>query len=349
MPRVRPLLQVEADAIDGADLPDLTAEHHAPWSACGLDQIADADHDPGSASDSTSGGRVDTRRSRRRCAPPRVGCGCTPRHDPRRRSAGPARRHGTRRWPAGAGANGHPGGRFTSDGVLPVSEPAARPGGVQPRHRSEKPAWCRASTVAVQLVHPGHLDRAAGVHHQGAVGELGDHPQVVRDDQDTGAGHVAGGPQHLEDLGVTSSAVVGSSQISRSGSLAIAMAITTAGASPPDSCAERRGPVGWAMPTQVEQLRWFVAGRSCRRRGDAPEWPRRSDRRRWYTGVNADIGSWKTVPMRIPRMRDISASPMPSSSCPSSRTEPETSAYPAAARSRAMAAADLPGSRLDHR
>ena len=50
---------------------------------------------------------------------------------------------------------------------------------------------------------------------------------------------------------VTSSAVVGSSQINRSGSLAIAIAITTRWRSPPDnSCGKARARrSGWAMPT----------------------------------------------------------------------------------------------------
>ena len=50
---------------------------------------------------------------------------------------------------------------------------------------------------------------------------------------------------------VTSSAVVGSSQISRSGSLAIAMAMTTRCRSPPDSSwgKARARRSGWAMPT----------------------------------------------------------------------------------------------------
>ena len=50
---------------------------------------------------------------------------------------------------------------------------------------------------------------------------------------------------------VTSSAVVGSSQINRSGSLAMAIAITTRWRSPPESSCgkERARRSGWAMPT----------------------------------------------------------------------------------------------------
>ena len=46
--------------------------------------------------------------------------------------------------------------------------------------------------------------------------------------------------------------------------------------------------------------------------------------------------------MRAPRMRDISASAMPSSSVPPSRTEPDTAAYSGSRPITAIAAADLP-------
>ncbi|BCI86583.1 hypothetical protein NIIDMKKI_17890 [Mycobacterium kansasii] len=59
-------------------------------------------------------------------------------------------------------------------------------------------------------------------------------------------------------------------------------------------------------------------------------------------GVRADIGSWNTVPITLPRTRDIPSSPRPSSSVPCSRTEPRTSAYSGSSPTTAMAAADLP-------
>ena len=61
-----------------------------------------------------------------------------------------------------------------------------------------------------------------------------------------------------------------------------------------------------------------------------------------YTGVSADIGSWKTVPIAFPRIRDISLSDRPSSSSPRRRTDPETSAYSGSSPITAIAAADLP-------
>ena len=43
---------------------------------------------------------------------------------------------------------------------------------------------------------------AAGVHHLGAVGDLGHDTEVVGDDQHAGAGDVAGRAQHVENLGL---------------------------------------------------------------------------------------------------------------------------------------------------
>ena len=61
-----------------------------------------------------------------------------------------------------------------------------------------------------------------------------------------------------------------------------------------------------------------------------------------YTGVKADIGSWKTVPIRAPRMRDIWVSGSPMSSSPCSFTEPDTDANSGSSPMTAIAPADLP-------
>ena len=71
---------------------------------------------------------------------------------------------------------------------------------VESWHRSEKACGVGHPAVAVEVSDRGHLDGAAGVHDQGAVGELGDHPEVVGDDQHAGTGHVACGLEHIEDL-----------------------------------------------------------------------------------------------------------------------------------------------------
>ena len=70
-----------------------------------------------------------------------------------------------------------------------------------------------------------------------AVGDLGDHAQVVRDQQDAPCRLALQLAQQVEDLRlhVTSSAVVGSSAISRSGWQASAIAIITRWRMPPES------------------------------------------------------------------------------------------------------------------
>ena len=72
--------------------------------------------------------------------------------------------------------------------------------GVESGHRAEQPDGVGHPAVAVELADRGHLDGTTGVHHQRAVGELGDHPEVVGDDQHARAGDVARGLEHLEDL-----------------------------------------------------------------------------------------------------------------------------------------------------
>ena len=143
---------------------------------------------------------------------------------------------------------------------------------------------------------------------------------------------------------VTSRAVVGSSQMMRSGSLAIAMAITTRWRSPPESSCGKAGArvSAWAMPTRSSNSTarcraavLFTSG-LCTRIASAIWSPT------VYTGVSADIGSWNTVPILSPRMRDISASDMPSSSRPSRRADPVTVAYSGSRPITAIAAADLP-------
>ncbi|COW16194.1 Uncharacterised protein [Mycobacterium tuberculosis] len=58
--------------------------------------------------------------------------------------------------------------------------------------------------------------------------------------------------------------------------------------------------------------------------------------------MSADIGSWNTVPIALPRNRDIALSASPNSSVPCSRTEPRTCAYSGSRPTTAIAAADLP-------
>ena len=61
-----------------------------------------------------------------------------------------------------------------------------------------------------------------------------------------------------------------------------------------------------------------------------------------YTGVSADSGSWNTIEMPAPRMRDISLSLRPSSSRPRKRTEPVTFAFVGSRPIAASEDTDLP-------
>ena len=49
-------------------------------------------------------------------------------------------------------------------------------------------------------MHGAVLDRAAGVHHQHVVGHLGDHPEVVGDDDDRGVELALQVLEQVEDL-----------------------------------------------------------------------------------------------------------------------------------------------------
>ncbi len=53
-----------------------------------------------------------------------------------------------------------------------------------------------------QLVDARRLDHPARVHHRDPVGHPGDHPEVVADQDERGAGLAAGGAQHVEHLGL---------------------------------------------------------------------------------------------------------------------------------------------------
>ena len=88
-----------------------------------------------------------------------------------------------------------------------------------------------------QRVRTPTLDRTAGVHHQDVVGHLGDHAQVVRDDDDRGAELLlqAASSSRICACTVTSSAVVGSSAMISAGSLTSAIAIIARCRMPPEN------------------------------------------------------------------------------------------------------------------
>ncbi len=130
---------------------------------------------------------------------------------------------------------------------------------------------------------------------------------------------------------VTSSAVVGSSAIKRSGPQAIAAAIITRWRMPPESScgywASRRRASG--MRTFSSQARaWSMASRP-----PMPRWRRSGSAicsPIFTCGVSAVSGSWKIIVIFEPRMRLRSPSFSPSSSWPLNFAEP--SARPLAAR-----------------
>ena len=118
---------------------------------------------------------------------------------------------------------------------------------------------------------------------------------------------------------------MGSSAISNSGSLAIAIAITTRWRIPPDSsCGYRRAiSAGSGRPTAPSSstARCQAAPRCalrCSRTHSATCQPT------WYIGFSAVIGSWNTIAIRSPRTDRHFDSLPPISSSPSSLIEPLT-------------------------
>ena len=102
---------------------------------------------------------------------------------------------------------------------------------------------------------------------------------------------------------VTSSAVVGSSAISSSGSLAIAIAIMTRWRMPPDSsCGYARSAARAAGDRDLLQQRDRAPARPARRGGWWAASPRRSARPTVMTGLSDVSGSWKIMAMRLPRI-----------------------------------------------
>ena len=108
---------------------------------------------------------------------------------------------------------------------------------------------------------------------------------------------------------VTSSAVVGSSQMRSRGSQASAMAMTTRWRMPPDSscgyCVSRRSGSGMRTIRMSSSARARAASR------DSPLWTRNpsvSWRSTVKTGLSEVIGSWKIMPISLPRIVRMSGS-----------------------------------------
>ena len=85
------------------------------------------------------------------------------------------------------GWNGQPGGTLIRLGGVPVigsSRSLLIP--VEARHRAEQAPGVGVRGPVEELLGAAVLHRAAGVHHQHVVGELGDHAEVVGDHHDGG-------------------------------------------------------------------------------------------------------------------------------------------------------------------
>jgi hypothetical protein len=70
----------------------------------------------------------------------------------------------------------------------------------QPRHRLEQPLGVRVVRCREQPLDRRLLDHLAGVHHDDAPRDLGDHPEVVGDHHDRGAEALLEVGEQLEDL-----------------------------------------------------------------------------------------------------------------------------------------------------
>ncbi len=138
---------------------------------------------------------------------------------------------------------------------------------------------------------------------------------------------------------VTSRAVVGSSAMITSGSLAIAMAIITRWRMPPENSwgNDLRRIFGLGMPTRSSSS-------TARARAAEPDmllWTSNASVIWSPTvkiGVSDDSGSWNTIASSLPRSFDRSSSPLPMSSSPCSLIDPVSVAV---SGSRPMIASDV--------
>ena len=119
------------------------------------------------------------------------------------------------------GRKWQPCGGVSSDGGEPGDRrQPLRAVAVDARDRAEQPPRVGVLRVVEELVERALLDDAAGVHDDDAVGDVGDDAEVVGDEDDPGAASRRAASRSSSRICawiVTSSAVVGSSAISRLG------------------------------------------------------------------------------------------------------------------------------------
>jgi hypothetical protein len=106
-----------------------------------------------------------------------------------------------------------------------------------PGDAAQQPDGVGVAGLVEDLAGPALLDELAGVEDADAVAHLGDHGEVVADEQHRGVELAAQAATRSSTSAstVASSAVVGSSRISSDGSEASAMAITDRCSIPPES------------------------------------------------------------------------------------------------------------------
>ena len=202
--------------------------------------------------------------------------------------------------------------------------------------------WCAMppNTAAGACLHD-----AAAVHHQTcAVSLPAITPRSWRRSASAPAprlGDEVGDQVEDPALIVTSSAVVGSSAISRSGPQASAIAIVTAGAGRPRAGADTRRRGAPRRQADAGSRRDRALARPASGSPGAAASARRPGGRCCAAGSAPSSAPWKTIPMRLPRSRQSSASLRPTSSSPSKRMLPVTSAR-SGRPSSASAVIDLP-------
>ena len=209
------------------------------------------------------------------------------------------------------GAKMQPGMASLSDGTTPrISASRARARSserrAEARHRAEQRLRVGMARLREQVLDGGLLDLAAGIHDDDALGHLGDDAEVVRDEDDGGAGLGLELAHEIEDLRLHG-------DVERGGRLVGDQQLGIAG--------ERHGDHD-ALAHAAGQLVRILLEALRRARGCRPDAASRwralraaSRSRPWCrvsvsvicrpmvsTGLSEVIGSWKIIEMSLPRI-----------------------------------------------
>ncbi len=213
-------------------------------------------------------------------------------------------------------------GESRSTGTRPGISRSRRRAGVpaRVRRRAEQPVRCSgAAGGRTGRVDAAPLDDAAGVHDDDPVGDVGDHAEVVGDEQDAGAEPVAQVAQHVEDAGLHGDVergrrLVGDQQLGlaghrhrdhhalahAAGELVRVLLDPLRGGRDADQLRAARSPASRA-----------AGGEALVRRSTSP-----ICRPTVSTGFSEVIGSWKMYAMSRPRTARSARSLAPTSSVP---------------------------------